>query len=288
MKIQLLKSAFKRSLFSLVFLTCAALPRPSSGQDPTPTPTPIPTVIETFGVADDGTPLHWVVYTPQGNGPWPVVFVIHGGGFRAGNNEEPPNMKSAAEALRSAGYLALSLEYRLAPPGLIDGQSSDGRYPDQINDCKLAVRAVRADPRCNGQIGAVGGSAGATHATYLAADGTPGDDKIDVAVGLSGAYDFADPESLDSSPGFKAKVENYCFADVPPPEPEYSSALFSASVVSKVTGSASPMMLVQSDNESMPAPQMGALAAAFDAAGAPIYETILIPGTRHSWEIGRS
>ncbi|PYK38112.1 MAG: hypothetical protein DME60_11710, partial [Verrucomicrobia bacterium] len=117
-------------------------------------------------------------------------------------------MDYAIQDLRDAGYLALSIEYRLAPPGSIAGQTSDGRYPDQTNDCKVAVRAARADPRCNGKVGAVGASAGATHAAYLASDGTTGDDKVDVAVCLSGAYDFSDPLSLRQSDAFKNNAEN--------------------------------------------------------------------------------
>jgi acetyl esterase/lipase len=62
--------------------------------------------------------------------------------------------------LAAAGYIAFSIEYRLAPPGALPGQISDGRFPDQTDDVKLAVRTARADRRCNGQVGAVGGSAG--------------------------------------------------------------------------------------------------------------------------------
>ena len=196
---------------------------------------------ETYGVAEDGTPLHWDVYTPDGTGPWPAMLVIHGGGFSSGD-ENTPGLVTAAEDLRAAGYLALAIEYRLAPPGLISAQTSDGRYPAQTNDCKLAVLAARADPRCSGQVGALGGSAGATHSAYLAADGVTGQDKVDVAVGLSGAYNFADPPSLAWPSGFKSKVENYCFVGAPPAEPEYSATLLANSVVSKVTSSVSPMM----------------------------------------------
>ena len=76
------------------------------------------------------------------------------------------------------------------------GQKSLGRYPDQTNDLKKAVRAARKYPGGNGKVGAIGGSAGGSHDVYLAATGTKGDDRLDAAVALSGAYDFTDKRSF--------------------------------------------------------------------------------------------
>ena len=62
------------------------------------------------------------------------------------------------------------------------GQVSDGRFPDQSDDVKLAVLAARYDPRCNGQVGSVGGSAGGYETAFVATTGTVGQDRIDVGV----------------------------------------------------------------------------------------------------------
>ncbi|MEO6970938.1 MAG: alpha/beta hydrolase, partial [Chthoniobacterales bacterium] len=148
--------------------------------------------VEVFGTAADGTVLHWYVYTPSTPGPWPAVLVIHGGGFNANTPNSSPDSITCAEDLAAAGYIAFSIEYRLAPPGALPGQKSDGRFPQQEDDVKLAVRTARADSRCNGQVGAVGGSAGGYHVAYVAATGTPGYDRIDVGVCLSGLYDMSD------------------------------------------------------------------------------------------------
>src|SRR5207247_4929192 len=103
-----------------------------------------------------------------------AVLVMHSGGFRTGD----PGVSDAAQDLAAAGYLALAIEYRLAPPGRLAGQVSAGHYPDQTNDVKLAVGAARTDSRCNGKVGAVGGSAGASHTAYVAATGNAGADRI--------------------------------------------------------------------------------------------------------------
>ena len=75
----------------------------------------------------------------------------------------------------------------------------------EVNDIKNYVKAMRADPRCNGWVAVVGGSAGATHAITVALDtnATPNDDwphwfhgghddRPDCAVMLSAIYDFSD------------------------------------------------------------------------------------------------
>ena len=96
----------------------------------------------------------------QGNGPFPAVICIHGGGFRAGKRQG-----FDAQCLRLAqnGYVALTVTYRLAPKY---------PFPAAIHDVKAAVRWTRAnaakykiDPE---RIGVTGGSAGGHLAQFLA------------------------------------------------------------------------------------------------------------------------
>jgi len=129
---------------------------------------------ELYATSSDGTPLHWVVYTPAGTGPWPAVLVIHGGGFTGGAPTSAPESVTCGRDLAAAGFIALSIEYRLAPLGFLEGQTSDGRFPDQSDDVKLAVLAARSDPRCNGKVGSVGGSAGGYQTAFVAGTGTIG------------------------------------------------------------------------------------------------------------------
>ncbi len=95
----------------------------------------------------------------EGEGPFPAVVCIHGGGWVGGDRKQ---MKQTIEVLAGRGYVAISPDYRLAPRE---------RFPAQIEDCKAAVRWLRAnadkyhvDPR---RIGAVGFSAGAHLACLL-------------------------------------------------------------------------------------------------------------------------
>lgn len=69
----------------------------------------------------------------EGRGPFPVVICLHGGGWRMGNKRD---MRSWIQLLAREGYVAASVGYRLAP---------DHTFPAQIEDCKTAVRFLRAN-----------------------------------------------------------------------------------------------------------------------------------------------
>jgi acetyl esterase/lipase len=92
------------------------------------------------------------VYVPKGDGPYPAILAIHGGGWRSGTKL---NWVRHAWKLAAAGFVVVAINYRHAP---------EFRFPAQIEDCKSAVRWVRIhsdqykiDP---GRIGGLGYSAG--------------------------------------------------------------------------------------------------------------------------------
>ena len=120
-----------------------------------------------------------------------------------------PEMADCGRDLAADGFIAFAIEYRLAPNGSLPGQLPEGRFPDQSDDVKLAVLAARSDPRCNGQVGAIGGSAGGYHTAFAAGTGTPGQDRIDVGVSLSGAYDLSDSSPDPGLNAFIGIVTNY-------------------------------------------------------------------------------
>ncbi len=96
---------------------------------------------------------------PKGEGPFPAVVCIHGGGWRAGNRQE---LAKVIEALAQQGFVAATVSYRLAP---------QHRFPAQIEDCKAAVRWLRANAKKYkvdpDRIGALGLSAGGHLACLL-------------------------------------------------------------------------------------------------------------------------
>ncbi len=99
----------------------------------------------------------------KGDGPFPVILCIHGGGFRAGNRQ---GYDAQCIRLAQHGYVAVTASYRLAPKY---------PFPAAIHDVKAAVRWLRAnaakyhiDPD---RLGVTGGSAGGHLAQFLAVTG---------------------------------------------------------------------------------------------------------------------
>lgn len=67
---------------------------------------------------------------PLPAGKLPLVIYVHGGGWMAGDKSA-----TTAQGLVTRGYAVASINYRL---------STEARYPAQIEDCKAAVRWLRA------------------------------------------------------------------------------------------------------------------------------------------------
>jgi acetyl esterase/lipase len=76
------------------------------------------------------------LYIPAaGTGPFPVVIMVHGGGFMFGDKADGAGL-TGVDQLLAAGYAVASINYRL---------SGEAQYPAQIQDAKAAVRFLRAN-----------------------------------------------------------------------------------------------------------------------------------------------
>lgn len=120
------------------------------------------------------------IYSPKDlQQPVAAVFCIHGGGWAGGKRQDAADLAKRAAA---RGYVAIAPSYRLAPKHV---------FPAQIEDCKCAVRWVRAHAEelhvDTNRVGAIGLSAGAHLAMLL---GT-----MDKDDGLEGEGGWADQSS---------------------------------------------------------------------------------------------
>jgi acetyl esterase/lipase len=76
------------------------------------------------------------LYIPTtGSGSFPVVIMVHGGGFMFGDKADGAGL-TGVDQLLAAGYAVASINYRL---------SAEAIYPAQINDAKASVRFLRAN-----------------------------------------------------------------------------------------------------------------------------------------------
>jgi acetyl esterase/lipase len=95
----------------------------------------------------------------NGEGPFPAVLCIHGGGFRAGTRD---GYNALCLKLAQHGYVAVTVTYRLAPKF---------PFPAAVHDTKAAVRWLRANAAvyhiAPARVGAMGGSAGGHLAQFL-------------------------------------------------------------------------------------------------------------------------
>ena len=66
----------------------------------------------------------------SGDGPFPAIVCIHGGGFRAGTREGYDGM---CVTLAQKGYVAITVTYRLSPAY---------QFPAAVHDCKASVRCA--------------------------------------------------------------------------------------------------------------------------------------------------
>jgi pectinesterase len=136
----------------------------------------------------------------EGDGPYPAVVFVHGGGWDSGNKTE---YRPFAQQLAARGYVCVCIEYRL---------SGEAKFPAAVQDCKAAVRWLRANARKHkidpDHIGAVGGSSGGHLVGLLATSGgaaqfegdggNPSESSaVQAAVNMAGTMDMTMPHFIE-------------------------------------------------------------------------------------------
>jgi len=133
---------------------CSTAPRVSSG------PPPVRVAEQVYGEAG-GVVLRGDLHVAEGLAvPAPAVLVVHGGSWSRGSRTR---MSGIARRLAEAGFVAFSVDYRLAPAH---------PFPAALEDLRAAVRWMRTQGRRHGidgdRIGAYGYSAGGHLVALLA------------------------------------------------------------------------------------------------------------------------
>lgn len=231
--------------------------------------------IEYTSVGD--TPLLMDMYIPDSKERLPLVVWIHGGGWRSGSKE---NCQPALFLLQY-GYAVASINYRLT--GLIE-------FPAEIEDCKSAIRFIRAkaekyniDPE---RIGVWGSSAGGHLAALL---GTTGNIKefdkgeyLEFSSNVKAVCDYFGPSSIrDMSSKVSLDVENAPEELLAGRIPRNVRKAREASPVNYVSKDTCPFFIVHGDRDNVvPLSQSEMLYNALLKAGVPV-ELEIIKGAGH-------
>lgn len=274
------QQGFLRLLANALFWTAGREPQAPSAENSTSAPRSEVEVQEdvVYGKAA-GEDLLLDLAMPKGlDHAVPLIIWIHGGAWQGGNKGEFAGLVRDSAA---AGYVAASLNYRLAPKHV---------FPAQVEDCKCAVRWLRAnaerlhiDPQ---KIGVVGSSAGAHLAMMLGAmepsDGLEGNSGFpEVSSRVQVVVSYAGPTDLRAEYPAVSKPLLATFLGGPQPEKEEAARL--ASPITYVSPGDAPMLLIQGTKDPLvPYQQAFVMIDALTRAGVPGRAEIML-GEGHGW-----
>jgi len=218
----------------------------------------------------DGESLQLDACIPDGEGPFPVAILVHGGGWGGGDKARehvPPT-----EQLTKAKFAWFSINYRLAP---------QHRWPACMEDVRTAIDWVKqhaAKFKCEpNRIALVGYSAGGHLAAYAAA--TANDDaRPQALVVLAGPTDLlADCERRGGmSPSLQALFDRDLTLD-----DEARAMLRQASPLNQISGKMPPCLLIHGTRDaSVPYSQSVHFQAQLKELGTAC-ELITIPAGEH-------
>jgi len=195
----------------------------------------------------DGSPLLLDIYVPKSEKPLPVIACIHGGGWYTGDKGD---MLPISIGFLEKGYAVTSINYRL---------SDKAKFPAQINDCKGALRFLRANAKKynldSSHIGVWGISAGGHLVALLGTtngnkslEGTVGGN-LDQSSDVQAVCDYCGPTDLtrvDYSNSFVNSVVSQLLGG---PVLEKREMAIKASPITYVDKNSAPFFIVHGSND---------------------------------------
>lgn len=230
-----------------------------------------------------GQPLLMDLFVPteHAKAPTPAVLWLHGGGWERGDK----NGNSGALLLADAGFITASIFYRL---------SGDAPFPADIEDCKCAIRYLRANANKYGidpdRIGVAGASAGGHLAELVATageeaglEGSGGwagvSSRVQAAAAYYGVSDFT--VGALQFQHHTGKVVVKLFRGDEKEKPEFYRK---ASPLTYVSKNSPPLLLAHGEKDDLvPFEQSVKMADAYRKAGQPV-EFIAVKNAGHDFE----
>jgi acetyl esterase/lipase len=217
--------------------------------------------------AGGGKTLLMDVYVPRVRvrNPTPAILWLHGGGWERGDK----NGSSGARFLAAEGFVTASIYYRL---------SVEAKFPADVEDCKCAVRYLRANAARYGvdpdRIGVAGASSGGHLALLVATTdasaglegegGWPG-----VSSRVSAAASYYGPTDLRSiRTDFGARAQSAIVKLIGKTPEEDPTAFERASPIAHVARGEPPILMAHGDGDTLvPIEQSKRMLAAYRRAG---------------------
>jgi acetyl esterase len=222
-----------------------------------------------------GVSLTLDAYVPEGEGPFPAVIIVHGGGWVNGTKTSyvPPLF----EPLSKAGFAWFSINYRLAPMY---------RFPAQAEDVDAAIRWVKKNANTYKvdvkRIALMGESAGGHLVAYAGARGK-GDTKVAAVVPFYGVHDLNARTKTMGAIG--ENVEK--LLDISAPGPAAEEKMRAASPITYVHKGMPPFLMIHGTaDKAVPYEQSPLMCAKMKEAGVPC-EVFTVEGAPHGigpWE----
>ena len=238
-----------------------------------------------------------VLQPPTGSPPYPVVVFIYGSAWQCNSCKNA--VTHVLPSLLGGGFAVATINHRA---------SSDAIYPAQIQDCKAAIRFLRANATTYGldpnRIGVTGSSSGGHLVSLLGTSGgvtthTVGDVTMDIEGSLGAHTDVSSSVQAvcDWYGPTDFLIMNTCGSKIDHDAPDSPESLLIggpiqahpnecalANPITYVDPSDPPFRMFHGDSDpAVPQCQSDSLHAALAAAGVPVEYTV-VPGAGHGWD----